>query len=749
MTDYDFSTLNSSDLEYLVCDLLNEQNIALKNGVVFHTYKDGKDKGIDFRFSIKGNDNYVVGQVKHYLVSGVNVLLRDLKGSEKAKVIALSPKRYIFATSLDLSVQNIEDIFNLFAPYINTLNDIYGRKPLNALLLSYPQVLDRHFKLWYSNTEVLQKLLHFEHIGRSLEFTEEYLKKKLNLFVRTPAFDKTREHLANNKFVIITGDPGIGKTTLAELLVYEYIKDDFKLTYVYDDIRDIDKEIKNDDSKQLFYFDDFLGHNSVEIQKAKGSESVLIMILNRVKRAKNKYLIFTTRSFIFGKTVEQSQKFVDFNIKHFESYIDLKDYQTDEVRRQILLNHAEYSDIHPDLKGALKEYGLQRFITKHQNFSPRSVEYITTAHRVNHLAADAYKLFIQKNFTYPDDIWKEAYLDQIDDMQRLMLNTMFSLGDSVAKNKLEKAFEARLAYEVKHNNFTKPMFVYRNTFKTLYGSFIVDDNVKQRGNFYRFNNPSLVDFLDKFIASNEDEVHRITISALYLTQLITRFYVLYGSERKFSLPADLKVRLINFDFEIANFEDYDHLVLAFILLIYVKSDEAVDLACKYFLEIEDYEEAIEDTYIVLQFIQLFKVTKNPKVINTINHLGMKIFGPMIDDEIELDEVVKLCRLISERFDIDPKLLLYRDAKSYKSQIEERFFSDLEQELEDLKTYITSEDELDDVGEKYSTLAKDLEEFGISVMNFNSYFNYMDWSEVIMDNQFHRAVDDEKDKDFDD
>jgi len=67
MVNYDFSTLNSSDFEELVCDLLNEQNKSLSNGITFHTYKDGKDKGIDFQYSIDGQQNFIIGQVKHYL----------------------------------------------------------------------------------------------------------------------------------------------------------------------------------------------------------------------------------------------------------------------------------------------------------------------------------------------------------------------------------------------------------------------------------------------------------------------------------------------------------------------------------------------------------------------------------------------------------------------------------------------------------------------------------------------------------
>ncbi|MFS2185675.1 hypothetical protein ACCC92_03315 [Mucilaginibacter sp. Mucisp84] len=739
MSNYDFSTLNGSDLEDLVCDLLNEQNKSQGNGIVYHTYKDGKDKGIDFRYSKKGNDNHIVGQVKHYLNSGIDVLIKDLKKTERDKVIKLNPERYVFATSLDLSVQKAEDILQIFEPYIKSENDIYGKKALNALLDTYPLVIDRHFKLWYSSSEVLQKILHFQFTGRSLEFSEEYLKRKLNLYVKPSNFDNTRALLRKNKFIIITGDPGTGKTTFAELLVYEFIKDDYSLTYIYDDVKDIDLQLRHDDSKQIFYFDDFLGHNSVEIQKAKGSESFLLMILRKILNEENKFLVLTTRSSILLSAIEESQRLKDFNLKSFQSTVELKTY-TQDIKLQILRNHAEFADIDSGFKDILKRRDIQLFIINHSSFSPRSVEYITTRHRIEHLKPDQYKDFIYKNFNYPDEIWRSAYLEQIDDLQRILLNTMFSLGDVVSKKYLSIAFDARLDYEVRNHNFVKPLYVYQKTFGKLYGSFIVDDHRYKTGGFYRFNNPSLVDFLIKFIASNDDEIRRITLSAAYLGQLSTRFYVLNQKHKAASLPAELKARLLSQDFVSVDLDE-NKLLLFLLLLRYVKSPEAINLACTVLNEIEDFDEALEDNH--EEFKILFETVKNQKVIDVLNELGMKLFAPIIDDEYEIEKIITTCNLIVDKFQVDPKQLFVRPDKLHNS-IQDRFFEDLEQELDDLRGYITSDDELDEVWDKYTQQASELDRFGIRIMSFGSYFDYADWAEVIMHNQFRHSLDNDKD-----
>lgn len=742
MADYDFSTLNSTDFEELVCDLLNAENQKLNNGIVYKTYPEGRDRGIDFRYS-KGNiSSYIIGQAKHYRKSNATKLIRDLKKLEKDKVIKLAPKRYIFLTSLELTLGEIDKIYDIFSPYIQTLSDIHDRKAINKMLLDNSQIVDQHFKLWYSNTDVLKKILHFEPIGRSLEFTEEYLKKKLNLYVETPDLTKARKTLSNNKFIIITGDPGTGKTTLAELLVYEHIKDGYSLTYIHDDIRDIEKVLAPSNNKQIFYFDDFLGHNAVEIEKAKGSESALVAILKRVTRQENKLVVFTTRTFILTGAVEQSQKLKDFNIGKYTELLNLSEY-SENVKAQMLANHAEYAELSGELKSVLSERKIKNFIITHKNFSPRSIEYITMIDKVSDYSTDQYRLHIIENFKNPDEIWRMAYLQQIDEFQRLVINTMFSLGDDVTAEVLERAFDHRLSYEVQHNNFVKPMYVYTSAFRKLYGSFIVDSNFGEHRKYLKFNNPSLVDFLNNFIQSNPDEIFRITFSSRYVTQLSKRFYQLYDNPKHLKLPSTLKVRLLNLDFEIENYPDYDHLIMFFLLIRYVGTDDAMEKACTILKNIEDYAEVFEDSFILSQFRSLIDEVTYPKLLEILNEIGMELFEPMLDDDYDLDEIIKTCRLIERKFNIKPDLLLSGTVISTRGRIREIFFTELEMELEELKKYIIFENELEEVQDKYLILAKDLTYYGIWIPGFDNYFDYQDWVEIISTNQFRYARDSDK------
>ena len=162
MANFDFSTLNSSDFEELVCSLLNSKEKDEGSSIFFRTFKDGKDKGIDILYSTSQEDYEIVGQIKHYYRSGYSALLTHLRNSEKEKVHKLNPKRYLLVTSVDLSVENVKEIKNIFQPYIKSLTDIYGKKELNKYLDLFPKIVNQQFKLWYSTTEILRRILNYK-----------------------------------------------------------------------------------------------------------------------------------------------------------------------------------------------------------------------------------------------------------------------------------------------------------------------------------------------------------------------------------------------------------------------------------------------------------------------------------------------------------------------------------------------------------------------------------------------------------
>ena len=102
----------------------------------------------------------------------------------------------------------------MFAPFIQSESDVIGKESLNSILAEFPEVETRHFKLWLASTNVLQSIFNLAISGRS-HFEIRRIREKAQRFVPTKDYDKALKFLKKSNVVILTGEPGIGKTTLA------------------------------------------------------------------------------------------------------------------------------------------------------------------------------------------------------------------------------------------------------------------------------------------------------------------------------------------------------------------------------------------------------------------------------------------------------------------------------------------------------------------------------------------------------
>jgi Ni2+-binding GTPase involved in maturation of urease and hydrogenase len=90
----------------------------------------------------------------------------------------------------------------------------------------------------------------------------ENLREKAAIFVTHKGVSAADEILRTRRVLIITGAPGVGKSTLADILLMTLVADDFQPVIVSKDIDDADQMYRISD-KQVFYYDDFLGRTSI------------------------------------------------------------------------------------------------------------------------------------------------------------------------------------------------------------------------------------------------------------------------------------------------------------------------------------------------------------------------------------------------------------------------------------------------------------------------------------------------------
>jgi len=365
MSDYDFSSLNDKEFEDLSADLLS---CHLSSRI--ERFKVGRDGGVDGRFFSSEGDEVII-QCKHWLKSGLTALIRSIENTEAEKVKKLNPKRYIFVTSLELSRANKIRIKNLLSPYILSDSDVFGNEDLNDILSKNIEVERKHYKLWISSTNVLTTILNSAIVGRSRHKLEEIIEES-NRYVVTQSHIQAMNKLERIHSVIITGSPGVGKTSLADQLCQYYTAKGYEFCFIENSLNEAE-DIYCEESKQVFYFDDFLGRNFL-LALDSHQDSHIINFIKRIEKDKKKRFILTSRSNILNQGKRLSDLFDIKNVNRNEYELSITSL-TDIDKAKILYNHIWFGDLD---EGYISEiYKEKRYfqIIKHKNFNPRLISF--------------------------------------------------------------------------------------------------------------------------------------------------------------------------------------------------------------------------------------------------------------------------------------------------------------------------------------------------------------------------------------
>jgi len=288
---YDFSKLNSREFEILGASIVEKVY-----GKRVEIFKAGKDGGVDGRFWL-GNKEGVI-QCKRYIETNYKGLLQGLKKNEvqKVKNLVPPPSKYIFVTTQKLSRANKKEIKLLFEPHIKRENDIFGKEDLDDFLekKENQDIVEKNYKLWITSAPVLDIILNNAIKGRS-KSTIKDIEEHSYKYAITENHNKGLEILKDHNVVIITGEPGIGKTTLADNLALIYVAKGYEFCDIEENISEAENLFRDDEKKPiLFYYDDFLGSNFYDAVSNK-RDSHIVKFINRVQKDKSKKFILTSR----------------------------------------------------------------------------------------------------------------------------------------------------------------------------------------------------------------------------------------------------------------------------------------------------------------------------------------------------------------------------------------------------------------------------------------------------------------------
>ena len=510
MPNYDFKLLSPIDFECLTRDLLQEDlKVRLEN------FKAGRDKGIDLRYS-KSKSGGIIVQCKHYAESSFSALFRHLRKCEVKKAKALKPKRYIFVTSLGLTPHQKNELVRLFHPLIKTPADIIGKETLNNLLGVFPEIEKRHFKLWFSSVPVLEEVLQARLKNLRRE-TMDSIKMDAKYFVYSPSFPEALQVLEEHNVCIIAGIPGIGKTTLAEMLLLHYARIGYDIVKIENDISEA-RGIDNRKEKRLFYYDDFLGQASTAEKLSKNEDQSIIDFIAAIKSSKISKLILTTREYILNQArlIYEKLSRSDFD---GETYIvDLSKY-TRLIRAQILFNHVYFSDLPRQFKHEILKGKSYLKLIDHKNYNPRIIDLMTEYSRIKNTKPAGYVEFFLSNMKNPFQIWSHAFENQLSQPARNLLLILTSMPGDVFLDDLRTTFSAYQKKSALDHGQPNAPHDFIRSLKELDGNFVASEK-SNSDTILRFHNPSVRDFLQNSLGQNPAELLTLVQTAQFFDQLI-------------------------------------------------------------------------------------------------------------------------------------------------------------------------------------------------------------------------------------
>lgn len=510
MVEYDFLILQPNEFENLTRDLLQK-----REGVFIESFTIGRDGGIDLRFTSPKGKRQVIVQAKRYKDYAK---LKNVLKDEVAKVRKLNLDRYILSTSVGLTPENKTEIKTMFSPYIKATKDILGKDDLNNLLGEYSEVEKQYYKLWLGSTAVLDDILN-KRINNWSEMTLEEARKDVSLYVMNDSFERALTVLKENRYVIISGIPGIGKTTLSRMLAYQILAKDYDEFIKVNSMDDASQKLQKG-KKQVFFYDDFMGSSFLDIKEI-GFENKLLSFIEKVKREPDKLFILATREYILAAAKRQYEKLALSKIDIAKCTIDLSSY-TEEIRANILYNHLADAELPIEYIKALLDGKRYLRLIKHDNFNPRIIESFLKQKLYKTEKPEAFVKRFLDFFDRPYSVWEYAF-SNMSKMEQYAMYVRATMGSRPVY--LEDWYEAIYYYVNSLLGAVQADCLeedWQNILKKLLGTFILTERVGDK-DLVNYHNPSVYDFLIDNIRKNEKLQGKLISHAMFVNQLTGTF----------------------------------------------------------------------------------------------------------------------------------------------------------------------------------------------------------------------------------
>lgn len=512
---YDFH----QQLEWMEFQNLARDVIQIREGVLFESFKEGKDNGIDGRFcSAEGT---IILQAKRY---GNYKALKLALCDEWEKVRKLRPERYILVVSLQLTEGQKSELMKTFRGHIKLAGDLVSGDDLNNYLSQpqYRDVVRNYPKLWAASGVVLQELVRETVNNSVVQESKRQLalaKEASRTFVATHIYNKAMDILDKQNCIIVSGQPGAGKSTLAQILALYYLEhmrfEEF--IWVTSSVEKL-MDLYLPDRKQVFVIDDIWGQVFFAERKHDQEMGCLKQFLRYISNDKKKIFIITTREYIYQQA---TAKYPDIRsiIDRFKLICEVEAY-ADSEKAKILFSHIHNANL--DSRYIWPIYYQIEQIVKMSDFSPRVIDLFLQNNNPWDDSPDEFAKRFIENLRHPFTFWEEVFYKISEEAKLVALFAFISQGEvePVGMKGLENSYYYCLEH-MKHPPESKRNFYA--CISELEKTFIRVSNYYTNSNekVVYFRTPTVQDFLLKFLRENVGCYGPILLDGVcYLNQLV-------------------------------------------------------------------------------------------------------------------------------------------------------------------------------------------------------------------------------------
>jgi len=451
---YRFDTLGWYNFENLVQSLLKE---LIGNGV--SSFGGTKDKGREATFHGKApfpskeecwEGNWVF-QVKYSdtdkLRCGshgnrfIRTTINDLESINERNFIQYDI--YILITSFELTSMLKDKLYAAVSnsSYRCKFHLIDGKDTCH-LLDNHPNIR-RSYPQLIALSDLNSIINHSIYI-KSEAFLEHW-QNELKTFVAVRQYYKAMNTIKNHDFVVLSGPPESGKTTIGAAIALYYVSEGYA-AYFINNSEDFFK-VYNISEKQIFFADDAIGSVSYDPSTCDRWCADLDGIL--IKLNPQHRLIWTVRSYILKAALYESK--MDESVQGFpgQREVIVEIGELDKLEKALILyNHVKQNNYNTRLKQVIIK--LCKYICCHSNYTPEKIRVLVDVilaryHNViEEIEREECESEIREYMNQPEKRFMRAYR-QLGKSEKTLLTALLDLGRAVRREELKKEYERRIS----------------------------------------------------------------------------------------------------------------------------------------------------------------------------------------------------------------------------------------------------------------------------------------------------------------